>query len=101
MENRLAKKSLIVNIIGTILILCPLLLKRADLFVNSFESAKFAVILFVSLFFIGELLLFIGFIMGLISLKKQPRLVSFISISIDVIITVIWVIFVNSITEMF
>jgi uncharacterized membrane protein len=103
MENRLAKKSLIINIIGAILVLLPLTFKWAHLFVDSVEAAKNAatlLLVFAGLFYIGEFLLIIGLIMGLISLKNKSRLVSCISIAIDVIMTVIWVIFLNSINEM-
>jgi hypothetical protein len=100
MENRLAKKSLIINIIGSVLVLLPLTLKWAHLFVDSVEDAAILLIALAALFYIGELLLVIGLITGLISLKNKPKLVSFISIAIDVIMTITWIIFFNSISEM-
>jgi hypothetical protein len=101
MENRLAKKAIIVEIIGAILVLSPIILNWADLFVDSVDSAKFVVILLAAMLFIGELLLVIGLIMGLVSLKNRQKLLSYISIAIPVVITMMFIIAYDSIMKLF
>jgi len=97
MKNKLAKSALIIDIIGVVFVLSPLIMHIEDLF--DYENIMFFYKLFSAMYIVGNLLLLIGFIMGLVSLKNKPRLLSYISIAIPPIVGTVLYFLVQSALE--
>lgn len=87
MENKLAKSALIVDIIGTLLVFSHQLVNIEYLF--NFENFITALKVFTTVYYLGQFILFIGLVMGLVSLKSNPKHLSYISIAIPIIVSII------------